>query len=290
MNAKPKVALFIGILCISIFPIIVKLNLTPSLISAFYRMAIAAVFVLPYAYFTKQLKIYDAKTMWSIVLCGILFGSDIAVWNYAIQGSTATQATLLTNLAPVWVGIGSYIFLNTKPTTNFWIGTVFAIAGMVILVGFDVFLNLSFDLPFAMGVLSGLLYAAYIIISKKALQQVSVISFMAYSLLISSLFLALVNLFYQSEFSGFTTMGWITLLIQGIICQLVAWLLISYATQNMRATRVSLSLLSQAIIAALLAWIFLNEEITTQKLIGGGVILLGIAITFIDKPLLKQKN
>lgn len=290
MNARPKVALFIGILCISIFPIIVKLNLTPSLISAFYRMAIAAVFVLPYALITKQLKRYDAKTMWSIVLCGILFGSDIAVWNYAIQESTATQATLLTNLAPVWVGIGSYLFLQTRPTVAFWVGTVFALTGMVILVGMDVFLNLSFDLPFAMGVLSGILYACYIIISKKVLQNASVISFMSYSLFVSTLFLGIVNLFYGSAFTGYSSLGWLSLLIQGIICQLIAWLLISYATQNMRATRVSLSLLSQAIIAALLAWLFLGEDITPQKLMGGGVLLLGIAITFMDKPLLKQKN
>lgn len=290
MNAKPKVALFIGILCISIFPIIVKLNLTPSLISAFYRMAIAAVFVLPYALFTKKLKRYDTKTMLSMVACGIIFGSDLAVWNYAIQESTATQATLLTNLAPVWVGIGSYLFLQTKPTAAFWIGTVFALTGMIILVGMDVFINLSFDLPFAMGVLSGILYACYIIISKKVLQKASVISFMSYSLFVSTLFLGIVNLFYNSAFTGYSSLGWFTLLIQGVVCQLIAWLLISYATQNMRATRVSLSLLSQALIAALLAWLFLGEEITSQKLIGGGVILLGIAITFIDKPLLKQKN
>ncbi|MDR2223354.1 MAG: DMT family transporter [Flavobacteriaceae bacterium] len=288
MLSKPRLALLIGIVCISIFPVIVKFNLTPSLISAFYRMAIAALFVVPYALFTKQMKVSNLKTILLIVLCGICFGSDIAVWNYAIQGSTATQATLLTNLAPVWVGIGSYFFLNTKPTINFWIGTVLAITGMVVLIGIDVFMNLSFNLPFACGVLSGILYAFYILLSKKVLAEIGVISFMSYSLLVSSVFLGIVNLVADSPFSGFSAIGWGTLFIQGIVCQLIAWLLISYATQNMRATRVSLSLLSQALLAALLAWLFLDEQITLQMLLGGAIILLGIGITFIEKPLIRK--
>ncbi|MTG98996.1 DMT family transporter [Myroides albus] len=285
MFSKPRIALFIGILCISIFPVIVKMNLTPSLISAFYRMAIAALFVVPYAFITKKLHIYPRRTMFYIVLCGIFFGSDIAVWNQAIQGSTATQATLLTNLAPVWVGIGSYFFLTNKPSINFWIGTVFALIGMVVLVGVDVFVNLSFDLPFGLGILSGVLYACYILLSKKVLGEVGVIPFMTYSLLVSSLFLGIVNWISGSSFIGFSTAGWLSLVVQGIVCQLLAWLLISYATQNMRATRVSLSLLSQALIAALLAWMFLDEDISSKMIYGGVIILFGIAITFIEKPL-----
>jgi hypothetical protein len=48
----------------------------------------------------------------------------------------------------------------------------------------------------------------------------------------------------------------------GLVCiyssgslQLMAWLSVSFATQHMRATRVSLSLLSQAV-TSILAWLF----------------------------------
>ncbi|WP_413511254.1 DMT family transporter [Myroides odoratus] len=290
MAAKPRIALLIGILCISIFPVLVKMALVPGLISAFYRMAIAALFIVPYAIFTKQIKVYDRKTMLLIVLCGVCFGLDIGVWNIAIQGSTATQATLLGNLAPVWVGMGSYFFLQIKPTINFWVGTLLALIGMITLVGIDVFVNLSFDIPFLFSILSGLLYATYILMSKKVLEQVGVVSFMAYSIGVSTLFLAGLNLVAGSAFTGFSMQGWLTLFVQGIVCQLLAWLLISFATQNMRATRVSLSLLSQALFAALLAWYFLDEAISLQMLVGGCIILVGIGITFINKPLFRVQH
>ena len=282
MNNKPRIALLIGILFISIFPILIKLQLTSGLISAFYRMAIALGLLLPCVIITKKFKLPKKELLLIAILCGILFASDVAVWNIAIQKSSATQATLLTNLAPVWVGILSYFFLKNKPATNFWIGTVVAIFGMITLVGFSFFINLSFDLAFSLAILSGILYAVYILVSKNVLSQVDVFSFMTITLIASTLFLGIVCLATNEPFYGFSNKAWLVLFIQGAICQLAAWLLISYATQNMRATRVSLSLLSQGVIATFFAWLFIDEQVTLQMIIGGIVLLFGISITFIE--------
>ena len=284
-NQKAKGALLIGILAISIFPILVRLSLNSGLISAFYRMAIALLFLLPYVLLSRKFHLPKGKILWLSLLAGVVFASDVAVWNIAIQHSSATQATLLTNLSPVWVGIGSFVFLNIRPATNFWIGTVVALFGMIMLVGFHFFLDLSFDLAFGLAVLSGILYAVYILLSKSILEKIDVLSFMTLTLMASTVFLGLIALFTGEAFFGFSNKAWMVLFIQGIVCQLLAWLCISYATQRMRATRVSLSLLSQAVLAALLAYIYLDEEITLQMIIGGLIMLLGIRITFLTQNL-----
>ena len=245
-------------------------------------MAIALGLLLPYIIVTKKFKLPNSKLLITAIICGILFASDVAVWNIAIQKSSATQATLLTNLAPVWVGIISYFFLKNKPAINFWIGTLVAILGMVTLVGFSFFLKLNFDMAFSLAILSGILYAIYILVSKNVLSEVDVYSFMTITLVTSTLFLGVVNYFAEESFYGFSNDAWLVLFIQGAICQLMAWLLISYATQNMRATRVSLSLLSQGVIATFLAWLFIDEQVTLQMIIGGIMLLFGISITFIE--------
>ncbi|PKH66865.1 EamA family transporter [Flavobacterium sp. ALD4] len=284
-NAKPRLALAFGILCISIFPILVKLRLTPGLISAFYRMAISLSLLLPYVLITKKLKLPNKKILILAVLCGVLFASDVAVWNIAIQNSSATQASLLVNLAPLWVGIISYVFLNTKPATNFWIGTTVALFGMAMLVGFKFFLELDFDTAFLLAVLAGVLYSIYLLVSKKVLSQMDVLSFMTISLLVSTVYLAVFCVALDEPFSGFSNTGWFVLLVQALVCQLTAWLSISYATQHMRTTRVSLSLLGQAVLTSVLAWFFLDEKITLNMIIGGLILLLGIRITFYTKTL-----
>ncbi|NGY36618.1 DMT family transporter [Flavobacterium sp. XN-5] len=284
-NAKPRLALAFGILCISIFPILVKLSLTPGLISAFYRMAFAVALLLPFVLITKKFTLPKTNVLLLAILCGVLFASDVAVWNIAIQTSSATQASLLTNLSPLWVGIISYVFLKTKPATNFWIGTAVALFGMAMLVGFKFFLELDFDTAFLLAVLSGVLYSIYLLVSKNVLSQMDVLSFMTISLLASTVYLAAVCLWMNEPFSGFSDMGWYVLLIQAVVCQLLAWISISYATQHMRPTRVSLSLLGQAVLTSILAWLFLDEKITLHMIIGGLILLVGIRITFYTKTL-----
>ena len=282
---KPRIALAAGVLFISIFPILVKMNLTPPVVSAFYRMAIAAAVLVPFVLLTGKLKKTTRKLTLYSILCGVIFGLDVGVWNVAIQGSTATQATLLTNLSPIWVGIGAFFFLKDKPTRNFWIGTVIAIFGMVLLVGFRTFINLDFNFAFGFAILSGMLYAVYMLLSKNILNEIDVWNFMTISLLSSMIALGALSYFLGEPFGGYSQLGWITLVIQGLICQLAAWLLISYATKHMRATRVSVSLLGQAVLAAILASVFLKEAISMQMVIGGLFLLFGIWVTFIQKQI-----
>ena len=286
---KPRLALICGILCISIFPILVKLKLAPGLISAFYRMFFAVILLLPYVIITKSFKLPKTKPLLLAVLCGVLFSSDVAVWNIAIQDSSATQASLLTNLSPLWVGIGSFFFLKIRPATNFWIGTVVSLFGMITLVGFSFFMDLNFDQAFLFAVLSGILYSIYLLVSKKALSEIDVLSFMTISLLASSIYLGILCYALDQPFTGFSDTGWFVLVLQAVICQMCAWLSISYATQHMRATRVSLSLLSQAVITSILAWLFLEEQITLQMVFGGIILLFGIRITFYDKTISLKK-
>ncbi len=278
---REKLALVTGILGISVFPILVKMGYTSGLVSAFYRMFFAFIILLPIVLFTKAFRWPSLKFIFLALLCGALFGADVAVWNIAIEESTATQATLLTNLSPIWVGIGAFLFLADKPRTNFWVGTVVALLGMVTIVGFKFILNLEFDRAFLFGILSGVFYSIYFLVSKRVLDHMYITSFMLINLAASSVFLGILNLIAQENLINHSAQAWFVLLTQAVVCQLIAWLALNYAVSKMRATRVSLALLGQAVLTAFLAWLLLNEPISFQMLIGSLILLSGIAITFI---------
>jgi len=221
------------------------------------------------------------KSLWApIVICGILFGTDIAVWNVSIHHSNATQATLLTNLAPIWVGIGSFFFLANKPTKRFWLGTAVAIAGLVILLGSDTFSQMQFDKGFVLALISGMLYATYMIVSQNVLSRLQIATFMTLSMGISSLYLLIICMIMGEPLWNFSATVWSVLAVQGVICQLLGWLTLSYSVQKMDAQRVSLSLLSQGAITGIMAWLFIDEQIPVRMILGGLIILFGIGITF----------
>lgn len=286
----PRIILFIGIVCVSIFPILVKVTPVSELVSVFYRLGIAAFLFLITALISGSFKVVRKRMMFLAIISGILFAADIAVWNMAISLSSATQASLLTNLAPVWVGIGAYFFLKDKPRPNFWIGTIFALFGMAFLVGWKYFLAFDFDKGFVLAVLSSLIYAVYIIISKRVLNELSVLNFMTWSMLAAAVFLFTLMLVFKVDAIGFSYATWSSLLVQGIVCQFLGWLCISYALKNMRANRVSLSLLLSVVLTGFFAWLFIGEKITGEMIFGGFLVLVGIAITFKEKQLIAQKS
>ncbi|MCB9256327.1 MAG: DMT family transporter [Chitinophagales bacterium] len=286
---KARFALIIGIVLISFYPTLVKLNEASTLVAAFYRMFIPALILLPYLLYTRVWQYTSTKTILFALLCGVFFASDIAIWNIAIKESSAAEATLLVNLAPIWVGLASYFFLKLPATRNFWIGAVVAVFGMCIMVGFKKLINFELDRAFFYALLAGFFYASYILFSKKALSEMQVMPFFAISVLSAAIYLGLWNVFMGTSFVGFNAQTWLILFAQGLLVQLLAWLLINYAIKHMRATRVSLSLLSQALLSALFAKLFVNEELSNAMIIGGAFIVSGIAITFLPiSPKLKD--
>ncbi|PQA54442.1 hypothetical protein C5O19_22090 [Siphonobacter curvatus] len=187
---------------------------------------------------------------------------------------------MLTNLSPIWVGLTSFLFLPQKPNRFFWLGVVVALAGLVLFMGFQLFADLAFDRGFGLGLLSGICYAAYLMLSKKVLRNVNILNFMACMTTVGSILLLFLCLLGGEKLNGFSTLVWESLLTQALVCQLLGWFSVSYALTHIPAQQVSISLLSQAVLTALLAWLLLGEQLSACMMLGGILLLTGIAITF----------
>jgi len=279
---NPKASLIIGIICISFSPIFVKLAVSPPITSGFYRIFIAWLVLAPYCIFTNKLKI-GYKDLGIAVLGGVVFGADIAIWNLSLLKISATVSTLIANLAPLWVGLLSFLILRKKSGLLFWAGTWIAIAGMAVLVGYTNILHLKFNIGLVYALIASLFYAIYIMITKGILQKISTITFMFYNMLGASVFLLLICGFRHDELIHFPLNTWLCLIGMGLICQLAGWITINYSLHYLEATKVSIALLSQTVIACLWATLFLGERLELNEIIGSIIVLAGIALTFLRK-------
>jgi len=279
---NPKLSLALGIVCISFSPILVKLADASPLVSAFYRMSIGWVLLAPYCLIKVDLKL-PVKDLLLALLGGLIFASDIAVWNISLVLTSATISTLVANLAPVWVGLMSYLFFKRKAGKLFWIGTAIAIAGMVVLVGIDNLLHLKVNLGLVLALVASFLYALYITLSKGVLQRVATLTFMFWSMIASSVFLLLICLLQHKQLAHYDMATWFDFVCMGAICQVAGWITINHAITHLEATKVSIVLLLQTVIAAFLAAVFLNEKLLFIEIVGSAIVLGGIAVTFL-KP------
>lgn len=279
---NPKLSLAIGILCISFSPILVKLAEAQPIVSAFYRMLLAWLVLAPYCLMKIKVKL-PVKDLLQALLGGLIFAADIAVWNMSLVITSATISTLVANLAPVWVGLMTYLFFKKKSGRLFWIGTAVAVIGMIVLVWFSNLLHLKINLGLILALAASFLYAIYIMITKSILQRINTLTFMFWSMLASCIFLLIICILQNDNLLHYSPVTWYNFIGMGLICQLTGWITINYAIMHLPATKVAITLLLQTVIAAFLAILFLSEKLEVKEIIGSIIVLAGIAVTFL-KP------
>lgn len=279
---NPKLSLVIGIFCIAFSAIFVKLAGAAPVTAGFYRIFIGWVPLAFYCIGTKKISI-KRKDLGIALLSGIIFASDILVWNISILKIGATVSTLVANLAPVWVGLISLLVLRKRSGLWFWLGTFIALAGMVVLVGVRNVLGLQLNAGILYAVLASMLYATYILLTKGVLQRVTTVTFMFYSMLSSSLFLGVMGISNGMEMVHFLPYTWLCFLGMGLVCQLIGWLTINYAISYLPATKTSVALLSQTVATAVIAALLLGEVLSFNEVMGSIIVLAGIAVTFVKR-------
>lgn len=267
--------LFIGVLCISWSAILVKLAEVSGLASAFYRMFFGTLGILPIWWYYRK-PIPNKKGIGFAVICGILFASDIALWNTSILLSKASISTLLANLAPVWVGIGALLFMKEKPAGFFWIGTIISIIGVAIIIGIKDLSELSLSFGNLLAIMASFFYGAYLLTVRKGRIGLDTFSFTAISMISSTATLAIICLLSNTQLTNYPTHSWTYLLILGLVPQVIGWLSINQALGHIKPTVASVTLLSQSVFTALFAFPILHEALTIAEISGAILVLLGI--------------
>ncbi|MDD2797122.1 MAG: DMT family transporter [Bacteroidales bacterium] len=267
--------LFTGVLCISWSAIFVKLSGVEGITTAFYRMLIGSIGVIPIWIIFKN-PTYDKKGIWFAILSGILFGCDIVLWNTSITLSKASISTLLANLAPVWVGLSFLLFWKKSLKPSFWIGTFVAIAGVAVIVGFDQIFSVGNHVGNLLAIAASVFYAAYMISTQKGRLSIDTLTFTAISMWTSTIFVLLICLLFDAPLWGFGTQTWASLAGLGLISQLGGWLAINYALGHIKTTTASVTLLSQSVFTALFSVPVLGEMLTANEVVGAVIVLAGI--------------
>jgi len=282
------VVLFAGIVCIGWSAVFVKLSAVDGLSSAFYRMFFGFVGVIPIWLFRRK-NISDWTSVKFALISGLIFAFDIAVWNISILLTKASISTLLANLAPVWVGIGSIIFLREQPGRLFWIGTTVSLIGVSLIVGIEKITAAALNTGHILAVVASLFYATYLLVMRKGRVSLDTVSFTAISMFASSLLLFGICFFTSTPLTGFTTEAWGSLIGLGLISQLGGWLAINYALGYIKSTTASVALLAQTIVTAVIALFLLGETLSLIEIVGMIIVLLGIYLVTRKKLMPKTK-
>lgn len=271
-------ALVAGILCISWSAIFVRWTDIPGSLSAFYRMLVPALVLLPTHFFDRHRSRVGLQTLGIIAIGGLFFALDLALYNTAILKTTAANATLLGNNTPIAVGLLSWLIFRRKPLTSFWVGLLMAVGGSLVILWADLSRHTQFGLGDVMSLAAAACFAVYLLVTERIRATIGTLTFLRLAMISSTVALLIINLSLGVSLrmpQGRTL--WAVLGL-GLISQLGGYLALTYALGHLPATITSISLLSQGPLTALMAALLLGEPLTTPQIVGGAFVLAGVGL------------
>ena len=273
-------ALLVGAAAIASSALFVKVSETGPIATAFWRVALALPVLWTWSVIGSRgghVASFMAERR-LIIAAGLFFAGDLAVWHWSIVLTSVANATLLANLAPIFVTLAVWLLYGRRPTVMFLAGLAAALAGVTVLLGGDFRAGGGAVLGDVRGVVTAMFYGAYQLTVTRARSRAATSVIMAWSGLITAVALLPVALASGEQILPHTSVGWVKLAGLALISQVAGQSLIAYAMAHLPATFSSVGLLAQPVIAAALAWGLLSETLGWVEIAGAIVVLVGIRI------------
>ena len=286
MRGLSLLALIAGAICIALSPIWVRLSEVGPTASAFWRVCLAVplLWILFFSLKTKETSSPHAQ--WPLLLvAGIAFSGDLAFWHWSIQFTSVANSTLLANLASIFVTLAAWLLWKQRPSGLFLAGLAAALFGVALLVRASLGGSPSALLGDALGVVTAMFYAWYLL-SVKGLRDrgAGTLWLMAVTTTITAAILLPVALASGEPLLPATAAGWLILLGLAWITHAAGQGLIAYALAQLPAAFASVGLLLQPVMAALFAWLLLAEPLSVLQVVGGAIVLTGILLARRGSP------
>jgi drug/metabolite transporter (DMT)-like permease len=271
-------ALLLCATCIALSPIFVRVADVGPTASAFWRVALALPLLWPLVAFAPRASASALRPDRKMLLAaGFAFAGDLGFWHWSIQFTSVANSTLLANLASLFVTLAAWIFWRQRPSALFAAGLAAALAGVGLLVHTSLQFSASALLGDALGVVTAVFYAGYILAVKDLRDRgAATLHVMAATTTLTALFLLPVALASGETLLPQSAAGWLKLLGLAWISHCAGQGLIAYSLAHLPAAFSSVSLLFQPVMAALFAWMLLSEPLAPLQIVGGIVVLAGI--------------
>lgn len=272
-------ALGLGILSLSFSAMFVRWANAPGPVTAFYRLFFSIFLLLPF--FLSRPNTTPALRSRSIVfplLAGVFTACDLGLWTISLSYTTASNATLLGNTAPLWVALGTWLLFKQKLTRGFWRGLSLTLLGTAIILGTDFILHPRLGVGDAMAVFTGVFYGGYFLFTERSRKHFDPVSHIWLVGVGASLSLFLLNIGLENPLTGYPLQSWLVFLATAVVSQLVGYVSLAYALGYLPASVVAPTVVLQPVVTTLLAVPLLGEIPTVWQGLGGALALVGIYI------------
>jgi len=271
-------SLTVGMLSVSCGAIFIRLASAPALTAAAYRVLWGTLLFAPALALgpARELSANIRRDWLQLVLSGTALALHFALWIASLSYTTVASSVLLVDTGPFFIGLASQWFLNKPCHRHFWIGLAVAFFGCLVIFHGDWSQSQNSIKGNALALGGAIAFAVYLLAGARARQRLSLVAYVWPVYGAAAVVLVAVCLLSQTPLRGFSPSTYLFLFLLGLIPQCIGHTTYNWSLRWLSPALVALIGLAEPIGASILAFFILHENLTVLKLIGGGIILLGI--------------
>lgn len=278
--------LALGVLAISTSAIFVRLADAPSAITAFYRLFITTLILLPVVLFSREkrqeLKELTGKQWILSIIAGILLGVHYILWFESLNYTSVASSTVLVTLQPLFTILYAYIFLHEKQSIAGLAGCAIALSGSFLISYGDFQLGAEAFAGDMMALLAAAIISFYFFIGQFIRKNTSATVYSVLGFGSSSLFLAVYALINDQSFFNYSDKTWLSFIGIALIATVFGQFILNLLLRWLPATSISMSILGEPVGTCILAFFILNESINLRQGAGMLIILCGLGLYFLS--------
>ena len=253
---------------------------------AFLRFALASVLLLAmvrHSYGT--LPRLDRKQVLAILLLGAtgVFAYN-AMFFKGLSLIEAGRASVIIATSPAFIAIGSAAFFKERLGLVRTFGVLLSVFGAAVVVSRgDLRQVLAGGAGLGEALILGcvLSWAAYSLIGKRVMRDLSPLVAVGYSIVIGSVALGIAACFdgLGHVISRATALDWLAIVYMTVFATVLGFVWFYEGVREIGPTRASLCINFVPVFAVLLAWLFLREPLTASLALGAALVLSGTFMT-----------
>jgi drug/metabolite transporter (DMT)-like permease len=280
----------IGIVAVSTASIFIKLCDAPALIIATYRMVLASLILLPYALYKRTGTGWGKKEIGWLILSGFLLSLHFAFWIASLKYTSVASSVVLVSTHPIFVGIGSRLFLKERMGFHLMLGIILSILGSAFISYGDMSLSEKAVAGDGLALLGAMTASGYFLVGRKMRRSQNLFSYILPVYSTAGLALIAFSLAFQEPFFGYSPTTYFYLILLALVPQLIGHTTFNWALKYLPASMVAITILGEPVGSTLLAYFILNEGLTFWKVLGGMLILAGILTALRRGPQSQRKE
>lgn len=254
-------------------------TVAPALAIAFWRNAIGALVMGGPAALTKrqEFKALRRTDFVRLSIAATALALHFACFITALKLTSVAAATALVCLQVAWIALFNAI-QGSRPATKVIVGLGVALAGVVVITGFDLTLSQDAIIGDLLALAGGALAGIYQMAGAGARKTMSTGTYTTLCYGGCAVILLVLCLIFRQPLTGFSPAAWAGILAVTLVAQLMGHTVFNHLLAVMSPLVVSMIILLEIPGAALLAAVFLGEQLPAGTYGGLLLILVGLAI------------